>query len=344
MPPLELVPVDPLSEDPVQRQRFGAAVAIQIAASEAVWGAEASGWTEAEVLGRRRGEGWSFVDRLAERDGRPVGMSALAMPLRDNTSLALLMLVVHPEYRRQGVGSALFQQALAEVTARGRTILQVDTEWPEGGVDDSGEQFAALRGFAPAQTTVRSAMPLPADEVRLRAYASGDGVEDAAAFEVETAWEMPPEGWLDDLALLKQRMSTDVPLGETSKAEEIWDAARVTQDYSWAAEVGRRTLTAVARDLSTGGLVGFTYLQVPRTDPTLAYQQDTLVVREARGNRIGIRLKAAAALELMREQPEVTRIRTWNADDNGPMLEVNSELGYRPEGYLRVWERRLDRA
>ncbi|WP_246242413.1 hypothetical protein [Flexivirga aerilata] len=75
--------------------------------------------------------------------------------------------------------------------------------------------------------------------------------------------------------------------------------------------------------------------------PERAYQQDTLVVREARGHTLGLRMKATAALAMMDELPAVTQIRTWNADDNAPMLAVNRRLGYRTDGVLRVWERRL---
>lgn len=341
MSDVEIVPVDALSDDPVQRQRFSGAVAVHTAAAQAAWGDDHTGWSEAEVRGRRANPGeWTFADRLALRGGKPVAMSALAMPGRDNRSLALLMLAVDPEERRRGVGTQVLDETLDVARARGRSIVQADTEWAAEASDGSGA-FAAHHGFVAGQTTVRSAMPLPADERELRAYAHGDGVEDAAAFEIEAAWGMPPEGWLSDLAVLQQRMSTDTPLGELTMEEEDWDVARVARNYTWAADVGRRALTAVARDLSTDRLVGFTVLQVPSHDPTLAYQQDTLVLREGRGNRLGLRLKAAAALDLMDVLPEVNRVRTWNADDNAHMLAVNRDLGYRPEGHLRVWERRF---
>lgn len=341
MPDVQIVPVDALSEDPEQRRLLTGLVGAHTAASRAVFGDEHSGWTEAELRGKRAVPGYRFVDRVALDGGDVVGMTALAMPSQDNLSLAFLMLAVLPERRREGIGSMLLDDALASARAAGRTVVQADTEWVAGAQDESGQFFAAPRGFVDAQTTVRSAMPLPAEAELLRAYAGGDGVEDAAAFTVETAWDLPPQEWLADLAVLEQRMSTDAPLGETSFEEEVWDVARVERNYRWAADAGRRSLTAVARDGSTGGLVAFTVLQVPGHEPTLAYQHDTLVLREARGNRLGLRVKAAAALELQQTLPQVTRVRTWNADDNRHMLAVNTELGYRPEGYLRVWERRL---
>lgn len=341
MTDVRIVPVDALAEAPEQQQLLAGLVEVHTASSRAVFGDEHGGWTVAEIRGRRAQPTYAFVDRVALDGDEVVGMSALAMPQQDNLSLAMLMLAVHPERRREGIGSALLDDALESARSAGRTVVQADTEWSDGSRDESGESFAAPRGFVDAQTVVRSAMPLPAHAELLRAYAGGDGVEDAAAFTVETAWDLPPQEWLADLAVLEQRMSTDAPLGETSFEEEAWDEARVERDYLWATEAGRRSLTAVARDGSTGGLVAFTVLQVTQHDPTLAYQQDTLVLREARGHRLGLRVKAAAALELQESLPQVTRVRTWNADDNTHMLAVNAALGYRPEGYLRVWERRL---
>ncbi|YAL84704.1 GNAT family N-acetyltransferase [Dermacoccaceae bacterium W4C1] len=335
------VPVDAMSDDPIQRELFTGMVRVQNDSGAALFGDQHSGWTLDEVLARRRGADWSFADRAVELDGRVVGMAALAMPLRDNTSLAMLMLHVDPEYRRRGVGSALLESGLAAAAESGRTTVQADTEWTADGSDDAGTAFARPRGFVEAQTTVRSAMPLPVPRERLTALADGVGIEDAAAFAIEATWGMPPDEWLPELAQLKQRMSTDAPLGDTSGEEEDWDVERVAADLQWALDVGRRSLMVVARDLSTGGLVGFTYLHVTEAqDPTLAYQQDTLVLAEARGHRLGLRMKAAAALELMDEAPAVTRVRTWNAQENEPMLAVNRALGYQVEGYQRIWERR----
>lgn len=42
---------------------------------------------------------------------------------------------------------------------------------------------------------------------------------------------------------------------------------------------------------------------------------------------------------LLAELPDVTRIRTWNADDNLHMLAVNRELGYEPDAWLWEWQK-----
>jgi hypothetical protein len=44
-------------------------------------------------------------------------------------------------------------------------------------------------------------------------------------------------------------------------------------------------------------------------------------------------------LALMQECPATTTVRTWNADDNAPMLAVNQALGYVHDAMLREWQK-----
>ncbi|MDE9367221.1 GNAT family N-acetyltransferase [Luteipulveratus sp. YIM 133132] len=338
---MDLRRVHPLSDEPDDRQLFDEWLEVRNASQTAIFGVEHSSWSAEEMRGRRRGITHRFTDVAAIEGERVVGMLSLAEPLHDNPELALVMLAVHPDARRRGAGSAMLAEAERAVREHGRRVVQVDTEWRSDQQDDSGEGFAAGHGYSAGQTTIRSRMALPADRHQLQTLATSTDVEDAAAFEIEASWDGVPEAWLDDLAVLEQRMSTDAPQGDLQLEEEEWDAERVRADLQWALDAGRRLVVVVARDLSVDRLVGFTQAQVSAESPTLAYQQDTLVLREARGNRLGLRLKARAALELMDELPDVRGVRTWNADDNTHMLAVNAELGYVPEGHLRVWEKRL---
>jgi hypothetical protein len=151
-----------------------------------------------------------------------------------------------------------------------------------------------------------------------------------------------PDSWLEDRAELQRRMSTDAPLGDLQLEEEDWDAERVRGEYAVVLAMGRRVVETVARHLPTGRLVGYTQVQVSPETPTLGYQQDTLVVREHRGHALGLRLKAANTLAVMEHLPELTAIRTWNADDNAHMLAVNQRLGYAVDAHRREWQKVLD--
>ncbi len=218
----------------------------------------------------------------------------------------------------------------------GRRSLLLETEWAVDRSDTLGEGYLGARGFTPAQTVLRSELPLPADEARLAALAEGD-----AAYVLETSLDGMPDGWLTDRARLQGRMSTDTPLGDVPLEPEEWSEQRMRDWVTATVESGRRWVETVARHVASGRLVGFTTVTVSDGDLTLAYQWDTLVLREHRGHRLGLRLKAANALALQRAVPTATRVRTWNADDNAHMLAVNTTLGYRLTGYQREWQKPL---
>ena len=74
---------------------------------------------------------------------------------------------------------------------------------------------------------------------------------------------------------------------------------------------------------------------VPRR--TLAHQWNTLVLREHRGRRLGLLVKLAALRLLAREEPQATRVVTWNAQENAPMIAVNEALGFRVAGGSTAW-------
>ena len=72
-------------------------------------------------------------------------------------------------------------------------------------------------------------------------------------------------------------------------------------------------------------------------------QEDTLVLAEYRGHRLGMLLKATNIQLLMEQAPATTAIVTFNAEENRPMLAVNEAVGFRPIGYEGVWQKQTDR-
>jgi hypothetical protein len=55
----------------------------------------------------------------------------------------------------------------------------------------------------------------------------------------------------------------------------------------------------------------------------------------------GLALKIANLRALRAELPAVERISTWNAQENGPMLRVNRDLGFEVVGSDTEWQKRL---
>ena len=327
----DIRPIDLL--DPRQEAAAREWIDVHAAVQRDLFGERGSAWTLEEIRGFHRSPTGLRVARAAWVGDRMVGALEVRMPTADNLDLALVWLSVHPDHRGRGVGAALLAEGETIAAEHGRGTLMGETEWAEGGVDGA-EAFAAGHGYTIGQTMVRSAMPLPADRGQLEALAGADD-----DYTVESFLDHIPEAWLDDRAMLQQRMSTDAPLDDLALEEEAWDAERLRESFERALASGRRVVESVARHRPSGRLVAFTTVGVSAGSPDLGYQQDTLVLKEHRGHGLGLRLKAANALRLMEELPAVTSVRTWNAASNTHMLAVNQRLGYVVEGWSREWQK-----
>ncbi len=333
-PSIDIRAIDLL--DPAQDAEARAWIAVHHAAQREAMQEERGTWTLSELRSFHRSAEKKRVVRGAWSGGELVGALEVTMPLVDNERLATVWLSVAPEARRRGVGAALYADAERIAGENDRTVLFAQTRW-RVGADDVSEGFARRHGFEVAMTDLRGSMEL-SDTARLRRLVDGADTDD---YVLESFVDDMPDEWLADRAVLQQRMNTDMPLGDLVLEEEHWDAERLRAENAKRREAGRRLVETVARHRPTGRLVGFTQVSVARDERDLGQQEDTLVLREHRGHRLGLRLKAANALLLHDVLPEVTTIRTWNADDNAPMLTVNRQLGYLVDGYARQWQKIL---
>jgi GNAT superfamily N-acetyltransferase len=272
-------------------------------------------------------------------DDRVVGAVDARLPVSDNRHRVDVSIAVHPDFRRRGIGSALLDQTSRVARAEGRTTLGAESD-VAAGHDDPAEGFAGRHGFVAALRDLRSALPVPPKPEALD-EARAEAQKHAEDYEALTSWDGLPDEWLADRAVLSQRMSTDTPLGKVDMTETVWDSERVRRVYETAREQGRRLVETVARHRPSGRLVAFTTMAVSKTAPDKGYQWDTLVLREHRGHRLGLLVKAANLQALITELPDVRRVFTWNAAENEPMLRVNRVLGFAPVGRTTEWQKQL---
>jgi GNAT superfamily N-acetyltransferase len=290
----------------------------------------------------------------ASVDGTVVGRAILTTRPHSPGAGAYAVVDVLPEFRRRGIGAALLERIETAAAAEGESTLKtsiahtVDTPGerlvaPTGfgdvPADDPGVRFLVQRGFVLEQV-VRISV-LDTDELGDRLAPMLDEARTAAGDGYRlVSWVGPtPSEWLDDLAVLHTRMSTDAPMAGLQAAPDPWDAARVVAHDARIGEAGETVLTSAVEHVQSGRLVGFSEIYVPDGRPA-ATQEDTLVLRDHRGHRLGMLLKAATALDLLRVAPHVTAVVTWNAEENRPMLDVNEAMGFRAIGYEGGWQRR----
>jgi RimJ/RimL family protein N-acetyltransferase len=277
------------------------------------------GWL-AYGWGENPGEGWTVVD---EADGRVLGWYRLELPDLENRDRATVLPVVHPAFRRRGIGRALLRHAARRAADNGRSVLL-------GGVlqGTAGEAFAAQTGAKAGLVEARRVQDLtalPAGTVaRLRATAAGK----AAGYTVVSWPGRTPDEYVAKIAGALNAMN-DAP-SEEGWEDDLWDADRVRERHDAVLRVSpmRRYSVAALHD-ATGEVAGLTQVYIDPGVPWWGYQGLTAVTRAHRGHRLGLLVKTAMLEWLAEAEPALERIQTGNAASNSFMIEVNETLGYR---------------
>jgi GNAT superfamily N-acetyltransferase len=263
---------------------------------------------------------------LARADGSPVGVAFLSLPERDNTHLAWATVAVHPDHRRQGHGSRLFERVAADARAAGRTSIATD-----GWESESASGFAARFGLEKRSQAVQRRQHLAEVDRDLVRKLYDEAARAAARYElVRITGRTPPE-LLDGMVTLVSAIN-DAPTDDLDIEDEVFTLERLTSYEDASLARGNRMYRLVARDRVTGDLAGHTAVAVESQRPAVADQHDTAVARGHRGHRLGMLLKAGMLLWLDEVEPQVETVDTWNAESNRHMIAVNEALGYRAMG------------
>jgi GNAT superfamily N-acetyltransferase len=294
-----------------------------------------------------------FVARI---DGRIVARSLFNWSKEEGTNVSWIFVEVHPDHRNKGIGSAMWDQMEALAVASGRTVIQSDAIHTsiEGGeriapptgfgdvpAEDPGVRFLRKRGLSLEQIGRISFLDLPVNPDLLARHRAEAEAKAGPDYRIVTWVGLTPEKWRTDVAWLKNRMSVDEPAAGLEVDEQTWDEARVVKHDEAEIAGGRPLLIAAAEHIPSGKLVGINELSVASDHTRPVGQEDTLVLSEHRGHRLGMLLKIANLQELARVAPEAPLVFTFNAEENRPMLNVNEAVGFRAVGYDGAWKKTI---
>lgn len=341
-----------LDDSPAGRD-FAAAVEVANRSDAAAFGTPERAYEAVEQLPDFQDPQAPARAFVARENGEIVARARFSWQLADPDA-AWAMLEVPPEAERHGIGRALAEAVEEGVAREGRR--KIITWAPE--IDDGGERRPAPTGFGSvpegSRTTrfldargyrleqvnrlSRIAFPVPhVDELLTRA------IERSGADFSTHSWIGPtPQHWLDDIAMLWTRMSTDAPDGGVGTPEDVWTAERLAaHDARTARDNPRRLVTTAIEHLPSGRLVAYTEYSVPPQTHRAAIQYGTLVLKEFRGHRLGMLAKIANLAYLPTVSPGHPSALTFNAEENRPMLDVNEAMGFTGIAYEGVWRKDL---
>jgi GNAT superfamily N-acetyltransferase len=290
---------------------------------------------------------------VARVEGRPVARAVLGW--RRIGDAATINVEVLGGSRGRGIGAALLETLESAAVEEDKSVFQsgVRHSAVDGPTIQSPTGFGALPAADPGvRFLTRHAYAL--EQIKRISQVGLQGASDVFSDLVRGAqhrvgrdyrvvtWigETPP-GWRNDLAALHTSMSIEDPTAGMEAIEDVWNAQRVADRDAAMMASGRLLLTAAAEHVPSGRLVGFTEVTVGGSGAGAAIQEDTLVLPEARGRRLGMLLKAANIMALLGHAPGTTLVTTFNAEENRPMLSVNEALGFRAIGYEGSWQKDL---
>lgn len=265
-----------------------------------------TGWTDAEAVAFYRFQPESHTSSFWLADG---GFAALYV---HGPTAAFTHVVVHPDRRRQGLGSALLERVIERSREQGVIALHGQHATSEGAA------FAARKGAHDSNRVVKSTLPL------------------RDAFLPEPS---PPPGWrlvtwlrrvpdehLDAYVTARLGMDDAPAPDDMSYPSMTAETLRATEASLELREREMRVTVAIRDD---GEIGAFTELRVSRGSLS-AFTDDTATVAEHRGRGLARAVKLESLRRLRDDHPEVESVRTSNDEGNAAMRHINESVGFRP--------------
>jgi GNAT superfamily N-acetyltransferase len=275
---------------------------------------------------------WVAIAETIEGGESLVGRASAFMPLRENLETVSVDASVHPAFRGRGIATALVEEALRPaIRESGRTLVESYGEIPADGDPDSPEQpvnrLASRLGITRKNLAVCRALALPLAESLLEAL-QAEAAEKLGEYRVELWDGEIPEEHLTAYGLLMRQLELDEPDEEVEHEAPDYTPERIREAERRLREQGMQRITAVAV-APDGSFVGNSEVHVHTApESTLGWQENTLVMPEHRGHRLGLALKVATHRQLRERAPQLRSLVTWNSHVNPWMIGINEKLGY----------------
>lgn len=274
----------------------------------------------AQACGPEFDSGWSDADAIAFYRFQPVthtsclwladaGFASLNV---HGPAAAFARVLVHPDRRRNGLGSALLDRVVERCRELGVTAVHGEH------ATAAGAAFAARHGARDSNRVVASQLDLAS--AHLAEPEPPDG------WQLVTWLRRIPDEHLDAFVVARLGMD-DAP------APAAMDIPPMTADKVRASEASleqRNREMRVTVALHESGEIGaFTELRVSH-GAISAFTDDTATVAAHRGRGLGRAVKLESLRRLREDHPEVEYVTTSNDEGNAAMRHINESVGFVP--------------
>ncbi|MGP5035170.1 GNAT family N-acetyltransferase [Brachybacterium alimentarium] len=279
-----------------------------------------------------RSRRWVAVAEPFEGGEVIVGSAAVFLAQEENLETIGAHAAVHPDFRGHGIGTALVEEALIPaIRATGRALVESYGEIPASGDPDDPtlpvHRLARRLGIERRNLAVCRVLPLPLEESLLTSL-QDEAEERVGDHRVEVWFDEVPEEHLADYGTLLRQIELDEPDEDVEHEPAEYTPERIRANERRRRDAGKQAIIAVAI-APDGSFVGNSEVHLQKEPgTTLAFQENTLVMPEHRGRRLGLALKVATHRLLRERAPGLRAVVTWNSHVNPWMIGINEKLGY----------------